>query len=286
MKQNRFKTVLREGRIPVGHMIMEFGTRGIAKLIESADVDFVVIDMEHNGFGSERVADLMAWFKATDIAPFVRVPQALYHFLARTMDVGALGVMVGNVETADQARAIVSAVKYAPLGNRGVGLGTAHNDYIPPDPVAYMREANENTTVICQIESRTGLANLNAIAGTEGVDALWVGHFDLSQSMGIPGQFEDPHFVEALSSVVNAAETHRKASAIQPGTMEQAERWLALGFRVLSWKTDIALYRGALQREIRALRDRISNTGASTGRAAAPAGSPAADPVTRPHVRK
>jgi 2-dehydro-3-deoxyglucarate aldolase/4-hydroxy-2-oxoheptanedioate aldolase len=265
---------------------MEFGTRGIAKLLESVDVDFVVIDMEHNGFDSERVADLVAWFKATDIAPFVRVPQPLYHFLARTMDAGALGVMVGNVETADQARAIVSAVKYAPLGNRGVGLGTAHNDYVPPDPVAYMREANENTTVICQIESRIGLANLDGIAGTEGVDVLWVGHFDLSQSMGIPGHFDDPRFLEALSSVVNAAKKHNKASAIQPASMEQADRWLALGFSVLSWKTDIALYRGALQREIKALRDWISSAGTSTGRAAAPSGSIAADATARPLVRK
>jgi len=258
MKPNRFKRVLSQGRVPVGHMIMEFGTRGIAKLLESADLDFVVIDMEHNAFDSERIADLMAWLKATDIAPFVRVPQGLYHFLARTMDAGALGVMVANVETAEQARSVVSAVKYAPLGRRGLGLGTAHNDYLQPDPVAYMREANENTTVICQIESTTGLANAGAIAATEGVDVLWVGHFDLTQSMGIPGKFEEPRFLEALASVVKAAQGSGKAAAIQPGSLEQAERWLALGFHVISWKTDIALYRGALQTEIRALRERIS----------------------------
>src|SRR5437899_9632624 len=108
MKENRFQRILHEGGTPVGHMIMEFGTRGIAKILEAAGVDFVVIDMEHTGFDAERVADLMAWFKATDIAPFVRVPQGQNHFLARTMDAGALGVMVGNVETSEQARAIVS----------------------------------------------------------------------------------------------------------------------------------------------------------------------------------
>ena len=81
----------------------------------------------------------MAWLEATDIAPFVRVPQGLYHFLARTMDAGALGVMVGNVETAEQAKAIVDAVKFAPLGKRGVGLGTAHTDYQQPDPTDLFR---------------------------------------------------------------------------------------------------------------------------------------------------
>src|SRR5713101_7668624 len=159
MKENRFQRILREGGVPVGHMIMEFGTRGIAKILEAAEVDFVVLDMEHTAFDAARIADLVAWFKATDIAPFVRVPQGVYHFLARTMDAGALGVMVGNVETAEQARSIVDAIKYAPMGKRGVGLGTAHTDYQQPDPKGYFDYANRNTTVICQIESETGLAN-------------------------------------------------------------------------------------------------------------------------------
>jgi 2-dehydro-3-deoxyglucarate aldolase/4-hydroxy-2-oxoheptanedioate aldolase len=211
--------------------------------------------MEHTGFDADRIADLLAWFKATDIAPFVRVPQGLYHFIARTLDAGALGIMVGNVETGEQARAIVSAAKYAPLGGRGVGLGTAHNDYVQPDPVGYCRRANENTTVICQIESGTGLSNLEAIAGTPGVDVLWVGHFDLTQSLAIPGQFHHPLFLEALNQVVDAAERHGKLAALQPGTLEQAEEWLNLGFHFVSWKTDIALYRAALQQEIRAVRE-------------------------------
>jgi 2-keto-3-deoxy-L-rhamnonate aldolase RhmA len=254
MKENRFKRVLKEGGVPAGHMIMEFGTRGIAKILQAANLDFVVVDMEHNGFDAERIADLMAWFKATDIAPFVRVPQGLYHFMARVMDAGALGVMVGNVETGEQARAVVDAVKYAPLGKRGVGLGTAHNDYVVPDPADYFAYANENTTVICQIESATGLANLESIAGASGVDVLWVGHFDLSQSLGIPGRFDDPVFLDALRQVVDAADRHGKLAAIQPGSPKQASEWLALGFHFLSWSTDIALYRAALAAQIEELR--------------------------------
>lgn len=255
MKENRFQRVLREGRIPTGHMIMEFGTRGIAKILEAAGVDFVLIDMEHNGFDTERIADLMAWFKATDIAPFVRVPQGLYHFIARTLDAGALGVMVANVESGEQARAIVSAARYAPLGKRGVGLGAAHNDYIQPDPQSYFRWANQNTTVICQIESTSGLANLDAIAGTDGVDVLWVGHSDLSQSLGIPGQFQDPRFLDALRRVAQTANRHGKLAAMQPASLEQAGQWTRLGFHFMGWKTDIALYRDALAKEIQALRE-------------------------------
>ena len=141
VRANKLKDALAAGRIPVGHMISEFATRGIAKIVESTGVDFVLLDMEQTGHGAGAIADLLAWFKATEVTPFVRVPQAQYHFIARVMDAGAMGVMLPNVETGEEARAIVGAVKCAPLGQRGVGLGTAHTDYVVPDPVACMEES-------------------------------------------------------------------------------------------------------------------------------------------------
>ncbi|MFN7937622.1 MAG: aldolase/citrate lyase family protein [Bryobacteraceae bacterium] len=257
MKENRFKKVIAEGRVPVGHMIMEFGTRGLAMMAKAADLDFVLIDMEHTAFGMDRMGDLAAFFKATDVAPFVRVPQAHYHFMARLMDAGILGIMVGNVETAEVAKSIVDAVKYAPLGKRGLGLGTAHNDYVAPD-ISYLRTANENTTIICQIESPIGLENAEAIARVEGVDNLWVGHFDLSNAMGIPAQFENPRFIEALEHVVRVAKKYGKTAGIQPGDEQQAERWIGLGFNVISWKADIGLYRAALTNQIAWLRTQLN----------------------------
>jgi 2-keto-3-deoxy-L-rhamnonate aldolase RhmA len=254
MKPNRFKQVVAEGRIPVGHMIMEFGTRGIAKILEAAGVDFVVIDMEHTGFEAERVADLMAWFKATPVAPFVRVPQGFYHFLARTMDAGALGVMVANVETGEQAKSIVDAVKYAPLGARGVALSVAHTDYTAPPAAEYFADSNANTTVICLIESAKGIENLDAIAGTQGVDVLWVGHYDLTQSMGIPGQFQHPRFLEAIRAVIDTAKRHGKQAGILPHNEKQATEWIAAGFNVISWSVDISVYRDALAEGVRWLR--------------------------------
>jgi 2-keto-3-deoxy-L-rhamnonate aldolase RhmA len=83
VRENRVRRIVRNGGTAVGMQIMEFGTRGIAKILEYADVDYVIIDMEHSGFGMERVADLIAWFKATDIDTIVRVPENLYHFRRR-----------------------------------------------------------------------------------------------------------------------------------------------------------------------------------------------------------
>lgn len=260
MKPNRFQQAIAEGRVPIGHMVWEFGTRGIAKLTESADVDFIVYDMEHSGFDIDRIYDLIAWSKACTFAPMVRVPQGQYHFLARVMDAGALGVMVANVETAAQAREIVDAVKYAPLGRRGVALGNQHVDYLVPDPATYFRESNASSVVICQIESQVGVLNADAIAATPGVDVLWVGHYDLSTSMGIPGEFSHPHFLAALARVIRVARAHGLRTGIQPGTVEQAQAWRAIGFDVLSWGADSAVYRQALTKGVADLK-RIAESG-------------------------
>lgn len=256
MKPNKLKQVLAQGEIAVGHMVWEFPTRGMAGILQTADIDFTVIDMEHTSTGPADVADMCGWLRGSEIAPFVRVPEPEYHFIARTLDAGALGVMIPNVESAAAAKSVVDAVKYAPLGKRGVGLGGAHTDYRQPNAVDYLQEANGNTTVICQIESVAGVENAEAIAAVEGVDVLWVGHFDLTQSMGIPGNFDDERFPEALKAVADAAKKHGKAAGIQPANWAFAEQCLELGYNVVSWKSDLVLYRSALQSEIKELRER------------------------------
>ena len=255
MKPSKFKQSIAATGTAAGHMIGDFGTRNIARIVASANPDFVMIDMEHTGFDTERVADLCAWFRATDIAPMVRVPQGLYHFCARTLDAGALGIMVANVETAAQAKEIVDACKYAPLGRRGVALGGAHNDFVMPDPAEYFRDANDNTTVVTMIESPVGLANLDAIAATPGVDVLWVGHYDLTQAMGIPAQFQHPDFLAALAAVTAAARRHGKQAGIQPGRVEEAQQWRQIGFNVMSWSIDYAVYRAALVSGVEQVRE-------------------------------
>jgi 2-dehydro-3-deoxyglucarate aldolase/4-hydroxy-2-oxoheptanedioate aldolase len=259
MKPNKMKLALSASGGAVGHMISEFGTRNIARIVAGAKPDFVMIDMEHTGYDTERIADLCAWFRCTEIAPMVRVPQGLYHFCARTLDAGALGIMVANVETGEQAKEIVDACKYAPLGRRGVALGGAHNDFVMPDPETYFKYANDNTAVITMIESPVGLSNLDAIAATPGVDVLWVGHYDLTQAMGIPAQFQSREFLGALEAVVAAARRHGKNAGIQAGSLEQARQWRAIGFNVISWSIDYAIYRAALAQGVSDLRDLLAS---------------------------
>ena len=246
MYTNSLKSRLQEGDVPIGHMIWEFNTRGMARFAELAELDFVLIDMEHGGFSLAQVADLVAWFRATPVTPMVRVPEVQYNFIARALDMGAQGIMVPNVRTRAMAEAIVQAAKYAPVGDRGVGLGGPVSQYQTGDPRQLMDALNEATAVICQIESREGLENLEEIATVPGVDVLWVGQFDLSQSLGIPGQFDHPHFRAALDQVIACCRRHGLGAGIQPGNLADCHAWIQAGFNVISYSVDTAVYAEAL----------------------------------------
>lgn len=254
MKTNRFKQLLDQGTLPVGHMIFEFGTRGMAQILENAGVDFVVIDSEHAAFSIDQIADQVAWYKATEIAPFVRIPQIDYHWIARTLDNGALGIMVPNVKSGAEARAIVDAAKYLPMGHRGCIFGNAHTDFRSVVPSEAMNSANQNTTIICQIESVEGISNLEEIASTPGVDVLWVGHFDLTNSQGIPGQFHNPIFLDAMKRVVETCRKYGLAAGIQPGNLTQVKEWMEMGFNVISYSADFFVYLDAMKQGVDGVR--------------------------------
>ena len=254
MKPNRFKEQMTKNNFSIGHMVQEFGTRSQAKVLEQVDIDFVIIDTEHSAFTSANVADMVAWFKATDIAPFVRIPQIQYHFIARTLDAGALGIMVPNVKSGAEAKSVVNASKYAPIGDRGVGLSAAHTDFKKVVPHEYMAYSNQNTTLICQIESKEGLDNIEDIATTPGIDVLWVGHFDLSQSLGIPGQFEHENFLTAIQHVVDITKKHGLGAGIQPSSIDDANTWMDMGFNVISYGNDHLVYMNALKNAVDKLR--------------------------------
>lgn len=254
MKPNRFRQVRTEGKVPVGHMILEFGTRGMAPMLDAAGVDFVVIDTEHSPFTTANLADMIGWFKATSIAPFVRIPQIEYHFIARTLDMGALGLMIPNVKTGAEARAIVDAAKYLPLGKRGCIFGNAQNNFRGVKPAEFMPYANQNTTIICQIESVEGLENIEAIATTPGVDVLWVGHFDLTNSQGIPGQFHHQQFLDGMKLVVDTCRQYGLGAGIQPANLEQAQEWMEMGFDVISYSGDFFVYAEAMAKGVAGVR--------------------------------
>lgn len=211
MSAHRLKDFVSKTDVKFGHFIVEFATPGIGHILKSAGCEYVLFDLEHSGFSFETVKSAMRYFEAADLPAIVRVPSKEYHHIARVLDVGAEGIMVPMVGSAAEARHIVSSMKYGPQGGRGVALQVAHDRYRPGAVTAKLADANHRSTLFCQIETAEGVENADAIAAVEGVDCLWVGHFDLSSSLGVPGQFRSRSFL-----MPSTAWSARRASMARP----------------------------------------------------------------------
>jgi 2-dehydro-3-deoxyglucarate aldolase/4-hydroxy-2-oxoheptanedioate aldolase len=254
MRDNAVKRTLAAGGVSVGTMMLEFATTGIGRIAAEAGAEFAVYDMEHTGWSMETIRQLMATSRAADIVPLVRVPTLQYHFVARVLDVGAMGVVVPLVADAEQAQTIVECAKYPPAGRRGTAFAVAHDDYRGGDLVAKMRHANDEVMIIAQIETAQGLENVDAIAAVDGVDALWIGQYDLTTSLGIPGQFDRAEFRDATRRVVEACQRHGKATVLAVMDVDALCVGPSNGFRMLVYAADLWIYQRALHRCFASIR--------------------------------
>lgn len=232
-------------------MIFEFFVPGIPQILRNAGAEYAIYDMEHGGLGFETLKMLAAASRGVGVVPMVRVPRGEYHFIARALDVGAQGVMVPMVESVEQARDIARSARYPMKGRRGAAFGFAHDNYEPGDPTSKMNEADQRNLVIAQIETENGLEAVEDIAGVDGIDCLWLGHFDLSNFLGIPGEFDNPTFINAVKRIVAAGRSHGKALGFMAADAVVARKYNELGFNMIASGTDqgllIAGIRGILQ---------------------------------------
>jgi len=248
--------------LALGTFVFEFATSGIGRLAAHAGAEFVIFDAEHTGWGWETLGDLVATTRPTGAPAWIRVPSAFDRTtVSRALDVGANGIMAPMVGSADVAAQLVDWAKYPPDGSRGAAFGVAHDDYRSGDNVATMRRANSDNVVICQIETVAGLEAVEEIAAVPGVDVVWVGHFDLTNSMGIPGQFDHPDYLAALDRVAKAAADTGTVAGFMPTSVEQATDLVGRGFSLLAYHGDLWLYQQALAAGIAAIRSATSTGG-------------------------
>ena len=238
---NNLRQRLRDGEVVFGQMVLELFTSGIGPMLAAAGMEFVIYDMEHGRCDIGLLAEMIASCRGSRIVPMARVPDVHFAPLSRVLDMGARGVMVPRVETRAQAEDIVAQLKYAPAGRRGVALGIAHDLYRAGTP-EFFEQANDDTIVILLLETVKAFENLDEIISVPGVDIAWMGHYDLTVSMGIPAQFEHPRFLEAMDALVAACRRHGVAPGFLPATPESAAHWIRQGFRALSLGSDIGIF--------------------------------------------
>jgi len=248
--------------LKLGHYVGEFTTPGIGYVLKEAGCDYVFFDMEHSGNSHETLQRCLRYFEAAGLPAFVRVPSDDYHHIARALDCGAQSIVIPMVGSAAQARSIVDKMKYTPAGSRGLAPALANDRYKMAPVVEALADANARNKLVCLIETVDGIAHVDEIAAVEGVDVLWVGHLDLSASMGIPGQFDHPDYRAALAKVLEAGKRHELGLGRLVTDVASGVELFNEGWDLICYHGDVWLLQTALRAGLDSIREGIATTAA------------------------
>jgi 2-dehydro-3-deoxyglucarate aldolase/4-hydroxy-2-oxoheptanedioate aldolase len=241
MRINTVKRSLAEGKLQLGTGFWQFRSPEVAKLLAAAGFDWAFIDTEHGNFDLETIQDIARVAVMAGLCPIVRVADLQYALVARAFDCGAQGVIFPRVEAPELLEKAVSWTKFPPVGVRGFGLANVQLDYesIPfPDVIAH---ANANTLVVLQIETRRAFEAREELLAVPGIDAVMIGPADLSISLGIPGDFQNPKLVETMEAIRDTCRRRGVAPGVQTRSPELARFWKERGMLFLGCSNETAM---------------------------------------------
>jgi 4-hydroxy-2-oxoheptanedioate aldolase len=235
---NKIKAALEAGEVVVGPFIISSAPI-LVELAGYVGFDFVMIDMEHTSTDFIIAEQMVLAAKASNITPGIRVPENRPTHILRALEIGAEIIDVPLVSTRDEAASVVRSGKYFPLGERGcapITRGNLYGSYGALGGVAEtLRRANEETMLMVQIETREGVENVDEIASTDYIDIVFIGPADLSQSLGIPGQYDNPIFEKAVKKVIRTIRDKGKFAGIFViGGAEVGRKWVDEGAQLLT----------------------------------------------------
>jgi len=261
MQKNTLKEKLRDQECVYGSSLEDCLDPEIAVVLAAAGLDFFFIDTEHCAAGYSEIQGLCRAARAAGIVPMVRVAQNEPYLLSRVADVGAMGVIVPRIHSVEEARAAVKALKFPPLGRRGFGLRSIVTDLRAKSADDEVASCNRELMIVLMIESREGLEGVEEIAKVEGVDVLFVGPYDLTLSLGIIEQFDNPIFWRAIDRVIEACRQAGIAAGLQSRDMDMLIETRKRGGRFLMYGSDTAVLFDGYKRAISQLKGSNSGRG-------------------------
>lgn len=241
MQANTAKAKLRSGSCVYGTSLEDCLSPEMPYLLKAAGLDLFFVDTEHSPAAHSDIEHLARTGRTAGVTPLVRVTDNVPHLITRALDVGAMGIVVPRVGSAQEACNAVASMKYIPEGRRGFGMRSVITDFQWTNAVDEMASANRETMAVLQIESVAGLESVEQIAAVPNVDVLFVGPYDLTISMGIAEQFESAAFWSSIDRVIAACRASGIAAGIQSSRMDILKEAKQRGMRFLLYASDIAV---------------------------------------------
>ena len=213
----------------------------IAEIMSNSGFDWLAVDMEHSVITIREAEELIRIIELSGVTPMVRLTSNNAELIKRVMAARSHGIIVPNIKTKEDAETAVASAKYPPKGNRGVGLARAQGYGEEFDN--YLEWQKENINVIVQIENITAIENAEAIFSTEGINGYILGPYDLSASMGIPGEFDDKDFILATEELTNIAAKASMPSGIHiiEPDLDQLKQRVKENYKIIAYSLDIRM---------------------------------------------
>ncbi len=246
MSENLLKSKLAKGEAAIGPFV-NLSSGAMIEIAAYAGFDFVILDTEHGPLDIPTCEDLCRVAYGVGITPIVRIRENDPAQILRALDIGAGGVQVPQICTKADAEAVVKAAKYAPIGMRGVSPYTRAARYFA-DGAAIFKRLNEESMLLVHVEGVEGLKNLEEIVTVTDLDVIFLGPYDLSQSLGIPGQVHDPRVVDRMRQAVDLINGAGLTVGTFADSPETAKMWIDAGVKYVSLSVDTGIYlRGCRQ---------------------------------------
>jgi len=223
------------------------------EIIGHTGFDFVVLDLEHGANTVLSLQNLIRAAEVTGLVPIVRVKEDTPSLISEVLDVGAAGVQVPQISTRKQAEKVLQAARFTPLGMRGVCRFVRAAEYSALDRYEYFTRAN-TAIIAMQLEGVDAIENIKEILSVSGVDVVFIGPYDLSQSLGVPGQVDDPQVAQAMKAVVDECMEQNVVVGTFIDTIEEARKWSAAGVKYLCYSVDVGLFTEKCHETIQVLR--------------------------------
>lgn len=240
MKKNKLKRRLEKGEVVIGPF-MKFTDPAVVEIFGFAGFDFVIIDTEHGPISIETAQNLIRAAEVIGITPIIRVTENNPTLILQALDIGAQGVEVPQINDKESAILAIQAAKFTPAGNRGVCRFVRAAGYSALDRYKYFEYANRETISILHIEGTEGINNLEEILSIKGIDVIFIGPYDLSQSLRVPGQVDHPRVTKKMEHIVAISKKAKVVIGTFVDDIGSAKKWIERGVQYIAFSVDVGI---------------------------------------------
>lgn len=259
MKKNPLLEKLNSGQRIYGSAIIS-ASKIWSNAVKSANLDFVFIDTEHIPLGRETVSEMCVLYSALNLNPIVRIPSPDPYAACTMLDGGAVGILVPYIETKEQVKEIVGATKYRPIKGKRLNEFLTDNSKIKPNLKEYIDNRCKNNLLFINIESEPAVKDLSKILSVDGIDGVIIGPHDLSCSLGIPEEYDNPEFDKYVKQIIKIASKKNIPVGIHLSEDPQYQiKWGNLGIKIILHSSDFAIYSKSLVSDINKIRQGLEN---------------------------